>query len=781
MPEQRQPWDELQVEVARLRAAERRLQAAFDQGDTLRIIAGADGTMLELSRSVIARMAVDPAVAIGRPLWEAEWWPRLGVERAVLRDLVAAAARGTAGSCPATLPGSAGMLRQAELVVRPLLQDAGSFALVLCEERALHLGSDGDQLLRASEQRYRQLFENMAAGFALHEIIVDAQGRPSDYRYLEVNPAFERLTGIKAAMLVGRTLREVMPGTEERWIETFGRVALTGVPIEVEDYSRVLDRWYEVRAFCPQPRQFAVVFSDVSPRRRAEESLRTRERDLVATLRSLGDAVIAADAGGVVTRMNPMAELLTGWSGERALGRPLDEIFRLERAGDELPSAGSLPPGKAVGGYRSGRQRLTSAAGASHEISLNAAPILDDDQAARGVVLVFRDIGEQLVIEEQLRRAQKMETIGRLAGGVAHDFNNLLTGILGYAERLEHQLRAQPQARAHAHAITLAAGRAGQLTRQLLAFSRTGNRSAVPVDLNQLIAEVAGLVRASIDRRIAVETVLSGAPAWVVGDPSQLQAALLNLAVNARDSMPEGGELRISCASISFASDTALGFAQLLTAGRYLAVAVRDSGTGIAPAAFEHLFEPFFTTKEVGKGTGLGLAAVYGTLRDHRGGISVTSASGAGSTFTAYLPYEEPPAAPPQADSGCGLGLAMLQGSGRILVVDDEDFVRDLIAAQLEDLGYQVVVARDGREAAEIFARDHAGIDAVLLDTLMPRLGGAQALGKLRAIAPGVPVVMLSGYCADVEALIRAGANAFLAKPFTAAELALTVARALKR
>jgi signal transduction histidine kinase len=387
---------------------------------------------------------------------------------------------------------------------------------------------------------------------------------------------------------------------------------------------------------------------------------------------------------------------------------------------------------------------------------------------------------EREAMREQLQQAQKMEAIGRLAGGVAHDFNNLLTTIRGHAELLRRGTRDDDRdapVRRDLDAILTASRRAAELTGQLLAFSRRGKLRAEDVSVDKLIEEVTRLLSHTVDPRIEIVCRLGLGAAAVTGDPSRLQSALLNLAVNARDAMPDGGTLTFSTALVEL--DEAFCRRQALPTkpGSYAQIRVADTGVGMDPEMSQRIFEPFFTTKEMGRGTGLGLAAVYGTVKSHGGSIEVRSRERLGSTFTIYLPATRPRvAARPTPPEG-----TWLEGRGTLLLVDDQPEVRRVTANILERLGYVVLPAEDGLTALEIFQRARDQIRLVLLDLRMPRMDGAETLRRLRDLSPTLPVVIVSGFGADrdIDTIRAMGVQAVVEKPFTVAELSEAVARAL--
>ncbi len=382
--------------------------------------------------------------------------------------------------------------------------------------------------------------------------------------------------------------------------------------------------------------------------------------------------------------------------------------------------------------------------------------------ATGGVLILAEDISERLSMELQLRQAEKLQAVGQLAGGIAHDFNNQLSGIMGFAEILAHRLAEDPR-REQAEKIVLAATRAADLTQQLLAFSRKGNYVTVAVDTVALLHEIGALLAHSIDKRIAIVYEHGDAPLPIQGDPSQLQNAVLNLALNARDAMPDGGQLTLAAHGEHLSAAACARYGDALRPGDHVRIEVRDTGSGIEPAVREHMFEPFFTTKPPGRGTGMGLAAVYGTMTAHHGAIRVESEPDQGSCFICLLPrsgeaVNERPPPTPRVDA--------TTNSAHLLLVDDDATVREVTARLLRDNGLQVTCCHDGAAAVHC-ARTHGDIDLVLLDMMMPGLDGPACFHALRESRPGLPVLLVSGYSLDdqTQALLDAGARGFLQKP----------------
>jgi len=402
-------------------------------------------------------------------------------------------------------------------------------------------------------------------------------------------------------------------------------------------------------------------------------------------------------------------------------------------------------------------------------------PVLDRSGNPYRVAGLGSDVTRRRELEQSLQQSQKLEAIGQLAGGVAHDFNNMLTAIMGATDELA-QMVEDPEQQALCGLIASASDRASELTRGLLSFSRKGKLHAAPLDLHEVIRDTVRLLERSIDRRVRVLVEFGAPAAVVVGDPAQLQNAVLNLGINARDAMPDGGELHISTQLCTLDASACSGLSLDLRPGTYLQISVRDTGVGIPPEIRGRIFEPFFTTKPVGQGTGLGLAAVYGISVEHGGTVSVESEPDKGSVFHLYLPLSDLscPSLRPAGEAEAGSGL--------VLLADDEPLVRDVGHQLLQSLGYQVVLARDGEEAVRAFDLHHTRLVAVLCDLVMPALSGTDATVRMREIDPNVPVILCSGY--PREDRTRGASpvsDAFLPKPFHRSELSRVLSRVARR
>ena len=409
-------------------------------------------------------------------------------------------------------------------------------------------------------------------------------------------------------------------------------------------------------------------------------------------------------------------------------------------------------------------------------LSTRLVPVKADGQTVTAVLGLSRDISERRHLEEQLRESQKMEAVGRLAGGVAHDFNNLLTAILGYLELVRRRLPSDSDLGDDLQEITTAARRAAELTRQLLAFGRRQALRPETLDLNGRIKNIEKMLRRLIGED--VEIVLRLAEGlWVTRvDPVQVDQVVLNLALNARDAMPDGGRLTIGTANVGPGGETPAD--SRLRSGRFVELAISDTGAGMNAATRERLFEPFFTTKEHGRGTGLGLATVYGIIKQSGGHINVESRLGAGTTFRIWLPQVDSPA----TATVPAVEPEVVTGKGEtVLIVEDEVAVRSLVRKTLTRLGYDVIEARDGERALALAATHEGQIAALLTDVVMPGMTGPDLATALAATRPSIRVVYMSGYTDKVDTtpgLLHPHAH-LLTKPFTTRDLGAAVRRAI--
>jgi len=509
----------------------------------------------------------------------------------------------------------------------------------------------------------------------------------------------------------------------------------------------------------------------------AETALRASEQRFRALVENSSDALVLIDAEGRVTYMTPSSTRHLGWQPDQMLGRSVFEFLHpddREAAGARLADA-LRNPGKPVTvqfrflhGDRS--WRTMEGVGVNHL----------GDPAVGAIVWNARDITDRRKLEEQLRQAQKMEAVGQLAGGVAHDFNNLLTAILGYCNLLLDDMPHEDPLRPDLQEIRAAGERAAALTRQLLAFSRRQILHPQVVDINTIVRPLEKLLRRLISEDVELVTALAEDLMAVRADPAAIEQILVNLAVNARDAMPLGGRMTIETANVEL-DDTYAITHVTLKPGPYVMLAVSDSGAGMGEATRARVFEPFFTTKEQGKGSGLGLATVYGMVKQSGGYIWVYSEPGHGTVFKVYLP----PAvrrSTPEEERDSGRRADADRGWETVLLVEDEDAVRALAREVLRRHGYVVLEARHGLDALRVAERHTDDIHLLITDVVMPHMSGRDLAERLSSVRPSMKLLFMSGYT-DHAVMHRdlTPGSAFVQKPFTPEVLARTVRRILDR
>lgn len=525
---------------------------------------------------------------------------------------------------------------------------------------------------------------------------------------------------------------------------------------------------------------------EICERNKTETALRKSQEMYELLSKNVSDVIWTSDLNMAVDYVSPSVKHLRGFTADEARQQDLSEILTPDSLVSILPviaeaiervGAGEVdpPPSYTL------EMDMVHRDGSIVRTETTASVLLNTDMDVVGFLGVTRDIEarkqaeeETSALETQLRQSQKMEAIGTLAGGIAHDFNNLLTGILGYANLLKLQTNEETSTYEAADVIETAAQRASELTKQLLGFARQGKLQNSAVNLHALITESVELLRRTIDKSVSINLRMDADTSEVMGDPSQLQLVMLNLAVNARDAMENGGDLTVETTCIDVNRKMHAG----LKPGSYLQLRVSDSGAGIPANICERIFEPFFTTKAQGQGTGMGLATVYGIVKNHDGNVTVDSEPGNGTTFEVLLPLASETA---EFENVLEI-VPPVHGRGKILVVEDEEVVRKLATEILGWLGYETVTVCDGVEAVEYYDGHNDDIDLALIDLNMPRMGGRECYQRMKEINPGLRAVLSTGYSRDgaAQEILDDGVQGFVQKPFQATQLSEAIALAMK-
>jgi PAS domain S-box-containing protein len=630
------------------------------------------------------------------------------------------------------------------------------------------------EALRGSEARLRAI--TAAASDAI--VLVDASGRIRFW-----NEAAVRIFGRGLEEALGRPAAEVLvaptwSGRFTRGLAEFlrtGRAPGRGGAIEVRSIRKDGGEFPAEMTVSSLDlggkRHALALIRDVSERKVSQERLLTLSR----AVEQVPVSIVITDTGGVILWVNPHFTSVSGWSPEEAIGRKPSIL----RSGHHPPEFyRDLWETIAAGRLWKGEMRNRRKDGTLFWESVSISPVTDDGGRVSHYVAVKEDVTSRRLLEDQFRQAQKMEAIGTLAGGVAHDFNNLLTVITGFTELTAAKMGPADPNRPYAEEVLKASRRAADLTRQLLAFSRRQVLQPKEVDLNGIVRGMEKMLGRLLGEDVRVRLDLAPGLRRTVADPGQVEQVILNLCVNARDAMPEGGTLFLSTRNEDVTPDVAAATPGL-PEGPHVSLAVRDTGTGMTEDVKARIFEPFFTTKPVGKGTGLGLATVFGIVRQSGGQVYVESAPGAGSTFRILLPCGRPGAGRPEE---AARGEPPVEGGTEtILLVEDEPAVRDIARTALAGAGYRVLAAPDG-EAAIRFCGSHAGeIDLLVTDVILPGRDGRQVAREVRERRASIRVLFISGYADDVlgpRGVLDPGV-ALLPKPFTPRELCLRVRAAL--
>lgn len=630
-----------------------------------------------------------------------------------------------------------------------------------------------EDLLQFEKERFEMLAQNAPFGM----LMISEKG---DFQYL--NPRFKEIFGYDLSDVPnGREwFRRAYPDSTYRkeviaaWIDDLqghrrGETRPRVFTVTCKNGSQKIINFRPVKLGAGQD---LVTCEDITERKEAERELLESEQRYRTLFEQSRDAVIITTRDGKVEAVNQAFLDLFGFTGEEAANMDILNIYidpsdRM-RFQEDIERHGSLKD------YEVRRRKKD---GTVIECLLTSTVQLDENGRIISYQGIIRDVTERRQLQKQLLQAQKMEAIGQLAGGIAHDFNNILTAIIGYSDVLTQQIPEDSPYHSKLMQINRAGARAADLTRQLLAFSRKQILDLRPLNLNEVVANFEKMLRPLIGENIEVTTLLDPSVGKVMGDAAQIEQILLNLVINSRDAMPKGGKLTVETANVSLDKSYARTHSEVRP-GPYVMLAVSDTGQGIDPSVLPRVFDPFFTTKEKDKGTGLGLSTVYGIVKQHQGHVTAYSEPGLGTTFKVYLPLVQRAS---EEASSASAAMPQVIGTETILIVEDEEIVRQLTAEVLESLGYSVLQCRDPEEAKRVSAAHQGPMHLLLTDVVLPQMDGKSLFGFLSPLFPDMRVLYVSGYAENAivhHGVLDAGVK-FLQKPFTVESLAKKVREVL--
>jgi two-component system cell cycle sensor histidine kinase/response regulator CckA len=658
------------------------------------------------------------------------------------------------------------------LDIRPTLMEDGRAIMMLSDVTAR---GRAEEALRASEERYRTTLEGMEEGY--YE--ADLAGN-----FTFFNDSLCEMLGYPRHELLGLNNRQILREETAKWVyQNFNEVYRTGKPLIAFDHEVIRKdgnkRYVELSASLRKDGKgyllgFHGIIRDITDRKAAEKEIKKRERYLESVLYNAPDAIVTLDASYRIIEWNPGAEQVFGYTRDEVFGKNLDEIIakpiEVKTLIKQVFTGKRLSPQDIVC-YRKD--------GTPVDVIVAASPIQIDGEF-QGAVAVYTDITEpkraeeeKKALEAQLRYAQKMEAIGTLAGGIAHNFNNLLMGIQGNTSLMLLETDSSHPNYSRLKSIEKSVQSGAKLTSQLLGYAREGRYEIKPLNVNRLVRETSDTF-ATAKREIRVHRELDEDPWGILADQGQIEQVLLNLYVNAADAMPTGGDLFLKTEKVTHLDIRNKSFE--VKPGNYVLITVRDTGVGMDKKTIERIFDPFFTTKGMSRGTGLGLASVYGIIKAHGGYIDVESNKGEGATFSIYLPASRRKVREEGEPS-----LKIATGTETVLLVDDEEMILEVSTQMLETMGYKVMVARGGKEAIEVYEKSRDAIDLVILDMVMPDMGGGAAYDRMREINPEIKVLLSSGYSIDGQAaeIMERGCDGFIQKPFDVKELSRKIREVL--
>ncbi|MFA6241753.1 MAG: PAS domain S-box protein [Candidatus Hydrogenedentales bacterium] len=639
------------------------------------------------------------------------------------------------------------------------------FAMVYGDTSSMQRTNDK---LSLSEQRFRTAVDQFPYAFVIYDGERQIQFVNAHARELIGKPESEILGRKDEDLFPPEVVNAILPLQKAAFASRMRRqgecvLAMNGKSLTVFlDYVPILDESLNIK-------QVLSVAWDITERKKVEE-----ERAMLATaIQHAAEAVFMTDTRGRIEYANPAFSQITGYDPEEVVGMQTS-VLKSGKLGQafyesmwQTLSKGKLWHGRFVNKRKDGTL---------YEWNASISPVRDAEGKLAHFVSVTRDVTAEVALERQLRQAQKLEAIGTLAGGVAHDFNNILAAILGYGEMALQELEPGTAAHTDVKNVLQASSRATELVRQILTFSRQMEERRIHVRIEHVVHEALTLLRALIPASVEIREHLDGKGGYVLADPSQLHQVVVNLCTNAYQAMLDTkGAIKVALRPCTVTAEMKRENPSLHE-GMYMLLSVQDTGCGMGKETLEHIFDPFFTTKGMGKGTGLGLSTVHGIVRAHGGAVVVRSELGSGTTFDVYLPSTEEPKSIDQAQQQPIIG-----GNERILIVDDEETLAELLKRQLERFGYEVVKLTDSEEALRVFREQPEIFDLLITDQNMPRLTGVQLAQEILGIRRGLPIILATGYSERLsrEEALSLGIKAYLNKPIEAYRMAQVIREVL--
>jgi two-component system cell cycle sensor histidine kinase/response regulator CckA len=777
----RQQTKEHQRAAEALLNSERKSRAILDLSFEFVGLLTPDGVLLEANRTALEFIGANLTDVVDKPFWETPWWSHSPETQNQIREAVMSAAKGEFIHIETTHLAKDGTLHTIDFTLKPIKNESGAITLLIPEGRDITDRKRAEGALKESELKYRTIIERFAEGFAL----IDEQGY-----IVEWNQAMEQIIGVRHDEAVGQPIWDVQfnflhPKRQTTQVHEPLKGTLTslptgisnifGIPIETVIHTpQGESKNIQHIAFPIEPKEkyyIANVVQDITERKRAEQErerlttqVREQAQQMEQILATVPAGVLLVDDGWRVMQANPVAKKHLAMLADVEMGN------RLSYLGDRpLGELLNSPPPKQLW----------------HEVKANgrifeviSRPV-ETGPKPEHWVLVVNDVTREREIQTQLQRQERLAAVGQLAAGIAHDFNNIMAVMMLYTQILLRMPDFTPKSRERLEIVAEQARRATTLIQQILDFSRRSVLERHLMNLTPFLKEIVKLLERIVPENIKIELSFGSDAYTVNADPTRLQQAVMNLVINARDAMPEGGELSITLSKSIVPDNVRCVICGQLIEGDWVGIKVRDTGTGISPDVLPYIFDPFFTTKQAGQGTGLGLAQVYGIVAQHEGHLNVVTQVGQGTTFIIYLPASL--VQPPETTILKAQTLALGHGE-TILVVEDDANLRKALVDSFEHLNYRVLQAKNGREALEILEQHTDRISLLLSDMVMPEMGGQALFYALRQRGFTLPMVILSGHPmeTEIENLKAQGVAGWMLKPPDIEQLSHLVGRVLQ-